>query len=205
MNFIFFGDSICFGQFISPQKTWVTKVSEKINDKVSNYNIMNVSISGNTTRMALERMAFDVTNHGIEVIYIQFGMNDCNYWKTDKFMPRVSKAAFEANLIEIADRAKMAGAKKLFIGTNHTTPKLSPFEHYSAVSYQNSNAEYNDIIRKVAKSESLILVDNELNWKRAISNGSVLNELLLADEIHLSEKGHAVYADFVSKIILSEL
>ena len=96
MNFFFFGDSICFGQYVSPHFGWVTRISSDIAREFpeKDITVMNPSISGNTTRMALERMAFDVYNHGIDFILIQFGINDSHFWATDKGYPRISKAGF---------------------------------------------------------------------------------------------------------------
>ena len=197
MKVVFFGDSICFGQFISPHDNWITQISTNLSNLSRDIIVINSSISGNTTRMALERMPFDVQSHGIDIIYIQFGMNDCNYWKTDNGHPRVSKKSFEANLIEIMERAKIFGAKKILLGTNHPTPKTNFFDHIS-IAYQESNKDYNKIIRKVTKNKDLVeLVDNEKEWLRQIDFGVNLEDLLLADQIHLSRLGHELYFKFV--------
>lgn len=205
MKLVFFGDSICVGQFISPHLTWVSQISsclEKlIVEKNENIWCSNVSISGNTTRMALERMPFDVQSHGIDIIYIQFGMNDCNYWQTDKGVQRVTPNAFEANLKEMIVRAKIFGAKKILIGTNHLTPKTNLLGFVS-ISYQESNIRYNKIIRKVSEEEKLILVDNEVFWKKKLESNSLkLDDLLLSDQIHLSLSGHQLYFEFVYPLI----
>ena len=41
---------------------------------------------------------YDVQSHEVDVLVVGFGMNDCNYWMTDKGVPRVSQNAFRANL-----------------------------------------------------------------------------------------------------------
>ena len=84
MNLIFFGDSICTGQFVSPHQTWVSMISSSI----PSVTVFNHSINGDITRTALERMPHDVQEIGPDIIYIQFGMNDCNYWQTDRGLPR---------------------------------------------------------------------------------------------------------------------
>lgn len=100
MNIYFFGDSISFGQGVSIDLGWVTKLSAKLRIKFPQQDItaINSSINGNTTRMALERMPYDIQSHDVDILVIGFGMNDCNYWETDKGVPRVSPLAFEANL-----------------------------------------------------------------------------------------------------------
>src|SRR3989344_2181705 len=108
MNIFFFGDSICSGQGVSVHKTWVTRISQNLENLEKKYKIpitvTNSSINGNTTRQALERIHYDVLSHGVDIILIQFGMNDCNYWSTDKGLPRISKQAFKSNLLEIIEK-----------------------------------------------------------------------------------------------------
>ena len=147
----FFGDSVCFGQGISIHKGWVTQLSsylEELGEKNNVYiSVENKSINGNTTRLALERMPYDIQNHNYNIIIIQFGMNDCNYWQSDKGLPRVSPQAFEANLNEIINRGINFGAKYIFINTNHPTVKNQIISNTN-ISYQESNKKYNEIIRK---------------------------------------------------------
>jgi len=189
MKFIIFGESVCYGQFVSPHLIWASKLSEFLQNRTDRFWLNNSSRNGDTTRMALERMPFDVQSHGIDIFYTQFGFNDCNYWKTDCGVPRVSEIAFKYNLIEIIRRARKFGAKKVLIGTNHPTPKTSKFEGLN-ISFQESNQRYNEIIREVAQETKAILVDHENIWK---SRSADLNKYLLPDQIHVSEKGHQLY------------
>lgn len=110
------GDSICFGQFVYPHKTWVHLLSQ-----VAPMPIDNFSWCGDTTRTALERSLPLVQRDGCDVAYVQFGCNDANKWDTDLGLPRVSVGAFAANLHEIVARCRAAGASEVVIGTNHKT------------------------------------------------------------------------------------
>ena len=120
---VFFGDSICFGQGISPHLIWVARLSREVErryDSSPNALIVhNSSINGNTTRQALERMPFDVQSHGVDAMVLQFGLNDANFWVTDRGLPRVSESAFCANLEEIIERAVKFGARHIQLHTNH--------------------------------------------------------------------------------------
>ena len=204
MRLVFFGDSICFGQHVSPHLTWVHGVSQRLCSEKLNLHVSNSSISGNTTRMALERYQFDVLAHGLDAIYIQFGLNDCNYWETDKGHPRVSQQSFLANLKEIIDRARMCGCKKVYVATNHPTLKTENHAFFPE-SYQKSNQRYNELIREVANSEQAELIDHELFWEEQLASGEELNKLLLKDGIHLSERGHELYLKFcINRIKPSE-
>jgi lysophospholipase L1-like esterase len=194
MNMVFFGDSICFGEKVSPHKTWIARLSSEIENRFGNeILVINSSINGNTTRLALERMPSDVQKYAPTILFIQFGMNDCNFWQTDEGLTRVSPKAFVANLHEISDRGQTFGAQHVFIQTNHPSLRTSPFE-YANKSYQQSNAHYNELIREFADSRPDVqLIDMERAWLAELENGAILSDLLLDDKLHLSINGHEIY------------
>lgn len=203
VHVFFFGDSICFGQGVALHKGWVTQASRILGELGARFGreviVINASVNGNTTRQALERMPYDVQSHGVDVMIVQFGMNDCNCWETDRGAPRVSPQAFAANLEEIVDRAYRFGAQALLLNTNHpTTRDQAPMAH-AGVSYQEQNARYNEIIRQVARATARItLVDVERAfWERTGGDRTRLLMLLLPDGLHLSEAGHGVYSEII--------
>src|SRR5262245_18623684 len=115
MNIVFFGDSICNGQGLAIHKGWVTRISASLSELPGSRRdelvVVNSSVNGRTTRQALESMPYEVQRPGVDVIIVQFGMNDCNIWETDRGNPRVSPLAFEANVREIIQRAATFGAR----------------------------------------------------------------------------------------------
>lgn len=203
MKVVFFGDSICFGQYVSPHETWVTRLSCELTRDLAptTLNVKNSSISGNTTRMALERMPYDVQAQGVDILVVQFGMNDCNYWQTDHGEPRVSPNAFGANLEEIIARGRAFGAKSIFLLTNHPSPRTERFSH-AKVSYQQSNERYCEIIRQTSERTGSFLIDIDNEWKKRLdAHEFSLEELLLPDGIHLSKKGHDLYFEITYPIL----
>lgn len=210
IKFYLFGDSICFGQLVSSHETWASSLAVELavlDNDLSYYLVQNAGVNGNTTRQALERMQYDVISHKPDYLLIQFGMNDCNYWETDNGMPRVTKQAFVANLEEIVMKAIGAGAKHCFINTNHPSLK-GKFKFPVNKSYDESNAEYSDLIRMayanlLDKGYPVTLFDIELGWKNIIQKNPQirLENLLLSDGIHLSREGHLIY----KKIIIETL
>ena len=179
-NFYFFGDSICFGQYVSVEKTWVCKTAAYFNRQCEKYVFMNPSVPGNTTRDALNRFSYDVLSRNPDCIYMQFGMNDCNIWETVNGMERVPKASFAANLKELYDSAIAQGVKTVIFGTNHPSAKNAE--------YDLRNAEYNEITRAFCRVYNIRIIDNEKDWE-------TLDHvpLLLPDGIHLNELGHDYY------------
>ncbi len=203
MNVIVFGDSICFGEKVAPHHGWVTRLAASVEKKFSDaFLVMNHSVSGDTTRLALERMPAAVQKYGVSLLVVQFGMNDCNCWDTDKGIPRVSEEAFSANLREIVARGFHFGAAHVLLHTNHPSLRVwTPLA--TGRPYEEGNRRYNEIIRTVAAGlENVTLVDMEYVFRAA---GRELSELLLDDEIHLSRAGHDVYFDAVAPVLLNRL
>jgi acyl-CoA thioesterase-1 len=206
---VFFGDSICFGQGVSLHKGWVTRIAAQLSEMSEESGrellVVNASINGNTTRQALERMPYDVQSNGVDVLIVQFGLNDCNYWQSDRGHPRVSPAAFEANLEEIASRAITFGANKILLNTNHPTARGDAQMPFTDLTYEASNRRYNELIRDAAArldSEVIILNDLERAFLDAIDGSDARrSELVLADGLHLSEAGHDLYFDVVYPVL----
>jgi acyl-CoA thioesterase-1 len=198
----FFGDSICVGQGVSIHSGWVTRIAAELDQISQSWRrelvVTNASVNGNTTRQALERMPYEVQSHGVDVLIVQFGLNDCNYWATDKGLPRVSPAAFDANLREIIERGRIFGARQIILQNNHPTTRDQDLLSGANTTYEASNRRYNAIVRSVAAelTDLVSFTDVEAAFDR-ITDGDrrKLMSLLLPDGLHLSRSGHDVYFD----------
>jgi len=208
----FFGDSVCVGQHVSLHKGWVTRISagfsEFSDSRGCQVIVSNVSASGRTTRQALEQMPYEIQNQLPDVLIVQFGMNDCNYWQSDQGVPRVSPRAFEANLEEIVGRALAFGVKTVCLNTNHPTGRDQKNLPHAALTYQQSVERYNQIIRDVAASGGPRVVLNDIEQVfRAYAQGdrARLLELVLPDPdlLHPSEKGHELYFSAIYPVLVA--
>ncbi len=203
INVMFFGDSICTGQHIAIHEGWVTRTSAKLEQLGKQHSteiiVTNTSVNGRTTRQALESIQYEVQSQHPDVIIIQFGMNDCNYWDTDKGLPRVSRQAFKENLREIITRAANFGASRIFLNTNHPSTLTTNVFPHTNITYQESNKTYNMEIRNLSKEMDVILNDVEYYFQDYINNksGQLDNLLLHSDQLHLSKKGHDLYLEFI--------
>ena len=195
-----FGDSICNGYGVSLCDIWSVKLSKHLqltyNNKVR---LMNSSVDGRTTRQALLDMPYHIQSHPPDVLIVQFGMNDCNYWVTDKGIPRVSPASFKANLQEIVNRAYAFNVTSVILNTNHPTCLSDKINSGTSWmnrvddNYQESNERYNMAIRQVANLDNyIILNDIEKMFLKCSRKGS---ELVLPDKLHPSIYGHDLYFD----------
>jgi acyl-CoA thioesterase I len=199
-RFIVFGDSICFGQGVSLHKGWVPRISAHIEQLARKTGldlvVVNASVNGSTTRQALERMPYEVQSQGPDIVLVQFGMNDCNYWQTDCGLPRVGRAAFGANLEEIIARAFRFGARRVLLNTNHPTGRDRQKLPFREISYEESNRDYNELIRAIGSSgDARILFTDIERIFEAETRGDRrrLERLLLPDLLHPSEAGHDLY------------
>lgn len=203
ISIYFFGDSICFGQFVSPHRTWVAKVGENLENHFSSLEILIqlTAYNGETTRQALNRLDYCVTSHAPSFVWVQYGLNDANYWKSEKGRPRVALPEFEENLYEIISRCLRSGSKRVFVPTNF--PVSKQISHLSANAYLENVLRYNQAIRDSLPSrfdERLAVIDLEAQFcdKRPA-------EYLLADGVHLSQDGHSLFADFVTPVFIKHL
>lgn len=201
----FFGDSICYGQGVSIHRGWVPRMAAELYEL--GFSVANAAVNGDTTRLALERMPYEIQSHKPEALVVQFGMNDCNYWQTDEGLPRVSPRAFAANMEEIVNRGLAFGARCVFVHTNHPTTRLDDPMPGTGLTYQQSNEQYNQIIRETFADtdERIILTDIETAFKRRAPTREALAELLLPDALHLSEAGHDHYLKIVAPVIKANL
>lgn len=207
-----FGDSITFGQYVSPHLTWANIVSEYFsNKKEFNFLVQSTARNGETSSQALQRLYYDCISHDPNYVMIQFGMNDCNYWATENNLPRVSKNLFYENIIEIVERIISGGSQHCFLNTNHPSSK-GAFRHLDFITYEESNSSYNQVIRKAFKyltdlKRPISLVDNEkyfLSWL-TLNNNRKKEELVLKDGVHLSEIGHKLYSENIINSIVEYL
>jgi len=210
MQIFFFGDSVCVGQYVSVHSGWVTRVSAdlaKLGDEHGfQVVVANASANGRTTREALLRMPYEIQAKSPNILIVQFGMNDCNCWDSDRGLPRVSPRAFAANLEEIVLRAHHCGVSRVLMNTNHPTGRTERLMPHTNITYEESNQRYNGIIREVARglNDDVILSDVEEAFNRRIAGGSAIPQELLLPEpdlLHLSVAGHDLYYDVVYPLL----
>jgi lysophospholipase L1-like esterase len=192
------GDSITFGQYLDPALRWTTLIEDQLHDAFGadvEIRAFNRGISGETTRMGLERFPRDVQDLRPDVMTLQFGLNDCNCWVSDEGLPRVSEAAFRANLVEMIERARRFGARAIVLATNHRTLRRDTLP--SGEVYEDANERYSGIVRDVAAETGVDLCDIRAAFDPFDDERLAAMVLPAPDLLHLSEEGNAVYADAI--------
>jgi lysophospholipase L1-like esterase len=192
------GDSITFGQYVDTSLRWTSLIANRIQERfrgVFDVRSLNRGISGETTRMGLERFPVDVQQAHPDVMTLQFGLNDCNCWKTDCGVPRVSERAYIANLVEMVTRARRFGASEIVMQTNHRTLRREVLQ--SGEVYEDANARYSELLRTVASETGTALCDIRQVFEPFDDNTLATMLLPAPDVLHLSEEGNVVYADAI--------
>ncbi len=207
---VFMGDSITEGQYVHHSLRWTERLVRYIRTQVESQEIdcdalhfFNRGISGETTRQGLERFPRDVQVLQPDVMTLQFGLNDCNCWDTDRGLPRVSEAAYRANLIEMIDRARAFGARQIILSTNHPTLRFRILA--SRRSLEEHRMRYNEIVREVAVETKVSLCDMELVFSDVKKDELVKLLLPEPDVLHLSEAGHQKYFGGINDMVLAAI
>lgn len=209
LKITFFGDSTCVGQGVSIHAGWVARIAQQLDETAAAFGrdilVTNASQNGSTTRQALERMPYEVQFHGVDILIVQFGLNDCNFWMTDGGLPRVGPEAFAANLKEIVTRGRTFGARHVLLNNNHPTTRDQEPLPPSDTTFEQSNRRYNQIVRDVAAElgDLVELNDIEAQFDRVTQGDrNKLAPLLLGDGLHLSLEGHNLYFSVLKDKIL---
>jgi lysophospholipase L1-like esterase len=207
LTVVFMGDSITEGQYVHHSKRWAELTVNRLKQALEGaldaerFYFYCHGFSGETTRQGLERFPRDVQQYRPHVMTLQFGLNDCNCWDTDLGLPRVSEAAYRANLLEMIERARRFGAEEIVLSTNH--PTLRNKKLSSGQTLEERRRIYNGIVREVAKGTKVVLCDIDAAF--AGFSKEQLADLLLPepDVLHLSAAGHRVYADAIYPLLES--
>ena len=102
------GDSQSAAYGIPVEKGWVSLLQKRLDDNPDKWEVINASISGDTTGGGLTRMPAALKRHQPEVVLIELGGNDGLRGLSLKVMHR--------NLLKIARMAKEQGASVLLLG-----------------------------------------------------------------------------------------
>lgn len=209
LTVVFMGDSITEGQYVHHSMRWTELVSAKITRSFAHLIdpermfYFAHGVSGETTRQGLERFPRDVQQFQPDAMTLQFGLNDCNCWDTDRGLPRVSESAYRANLVEMIDRAQCFNVKKIVLSTNHPTLRFRKL--CSGQTLEQRRAVYNEIVREVALKAGVTLCDIDDVFSKYDLNEREKLLLPEPDLLHLSPAGHRIYAEAICPILESAI
>jgi acyl-CoA thioesterase-1 len=133
------GDSISAGYGLASGKGWVNLLGDRLQAEGYRYNLVNASISGDTTASGLARLPAALKQYKPAVVIVELGGNDA--------LRGGSLAATRANLDAMVAAAQAAKARVLVVGM-----QLPP--NYGPAYVREFSALFDDVAR--ARSASIV-------------------------------------------------
>ena len=167
-----FGDSISAGYGLSRvEQGWVTLLQTRLKDEDYGYNVLNASVSGETTAGGLARLPRALDLHKPKIVILELGGNDG--------LRALPIAQMRANLVRMVDLASAAGAKVLLLGIrmppNYGPEYTEQFRScYSDLARDKKLPLVPFLLEGVAQSPDLMQADgmhpNELGQPKLLAN-----------------------------------
>jgi acyl-CoA thioesterase I len=168
-----FGDSISAGYGLARvEQGWVALLQTRLKDQEYGYQVINASVSGETTAGGLARLPRALMLHQPKIVILELGGNDG--------LRALPIAQMRANLVRMIDLASAAGAKVLLLGM-----RMPP--NYGPDFTEQFRSTYSDL----AREKKLPLVPFLLNDIALFPN------LMQADGIHPNQLGQPKLLDNV--------
>jgi acyl-CoA thioesterase-1 len=160
-----FGDSISAGYGLARvEQGWVALLQTRLKEQEYGYQVVNASVSGETTAGGVARLPRALTLHQPKIVILELGGNDG--------LRALPIAQMRANLVRMADLAEAAGAKVLLLGM-----RMPP--NYGPDYTEQFRSSYSDL----ARDKKLPLVPFMLN------DIALSPALMQTDGIHPNELG----------------
>jgi acyl-CoA thioesterase-1 len=107
-NILVFGDSLSAGYGIARDVSWVNLLQQELKKNHPQYEVVNASISGETTSGGLRRIGKALQQHRPEIVIVELGANDG--------LRGATAAQTEKNLNMIIEQIRKTNAKVLLLG-----------------------------------------------------------------------------------------
>lgn len=150
------GDSISAAWGINTEEGWVALLQQRLIDKQYNYHVVNASVSGDTTRTALNRLDDALQQHQPAIIIVALGGNDG--------LRGLPFSEIEASLSAIIEKSQQAGVSVLLAGVRLPPNYGAYYNSRFATLFQNLSEKYKvplvpKILDQVADDSALMQAD----------------------------------------------
>ena len=177
---LIFGDSLSAGYGIEVDQSWATLLQTRLNQQGYEHQVINASISGETTEGGATRIESALQDFSPELIILELGGNDGLRGFPAKRM--------KANLDKIVTRAKSTGASVVLLGIRIPT---------------NYGPRYSTAFENVFRQVSTEL---DVQWIEFFMEGIAMNDdLLQEDRIHPNAEAQPILLDNAWPIISATL
>lgn len=187
MTWLFVGDSITQGVLHTHgARNFVEHCGEVIRWETGRIHdvVINAGVSGWRVPDLLADFDFRVTRFAPDVVVAMLGTNDATAGAD-------GVTAFRQQLSELITRVRATGAHLVL----QVPPPLR-----GEPSGRTAMAGYADVVRAVARAETVPLADHDLDWSQNLRDGGLGDEFL-ADNIHPNAVGHERMAHRVLEVL----
>jgi acyl-CoA thioesterase-1 len=133
------GDSLSAGYGIDPKQGWVALLESRLKQNKLDYQVVNASISGDTTSNGLARLPAALHQHKPAVTIIELGANDG--------LRGIQLPLIKSNLLKMIDLVRQTGSRVLILGIR-LPPNYGP--QYTT--------QFENIYRELAGDRSITVV-----------------------------------------------
>jgi lysophospholipase L1-like esterase len=182
MNICVFGDSTAWGAWDTEKGGWVNRLQLYLDKKAVDETplIYNLSISGGTSKLTLERFESEAKFRKANALIFQGGGNDA-YQKGKDGPNQIAPEVFKKNIEETIERARTLTDKILYIGFKNVDESRTRPVSWKDIHYLNSEIQkYNQIMQEVCNAQGVPFLDIF----------GVLEEKELIDGLHPDAAGH---------------
>ena len=158
------GDSISAAWGINTEQGWVALLQQRLKEKKYSYQVINASVSGDTSRTGLNRLDNALKQHKPSIVIVALGGNDG--------LRGLPISETESSLSSVIEKSQQAGLSVLLAGV-----RLPP--NYGV--YYNS--QFADMFQRLASKYNVPLVPKILD--QVADNA----ELMQADRTHPTAQG----------------
>jgi acyl-CoA thioesterase-1 len=103
-----FGDSLSAAYKLAPTEGWVSLLEQRLREQGYDYQVVNASVSGETTSGGASRLPPLLEQHSPKIIVIELGANDG--------LRGLNLKQMHSNLTTMIEKSKQAGAEILLLG-----------------------------------------------------------------------------------------
>ena len=151
------GDSLSSAYGIGPREGWVTLMEERLKQQKFDYNVVNASISGETTSGGAARIDEALARTRPALVIVALGGNDG--------LRGLPVSQIKANLMRIVENAKRRGARVLLLGIrmppNYGPQYVREFEAvFTEVARRHKTPLVPFMLQGVAEQRDLMQPDN---------------------------------------------
>jgi dipeptidyl aminopeptidase/acylaminoacyl peptidase/lysophospholipase L1-like esterase len=200
---IMLGDSITKGvrAGVQPEETFAAVTEARLRERGWKVHVTNVGIGGERTDQALQRLERDVLAKKPRLVTIMYGTND-SYVDAGKDASRLPLEKYGANLLELVQRVRAAGATPLLM----TAPRWAAKAKANGLGeHPNERLEnYLGACRDVARQTNTPLVDHYTDWLAHELQGQDLGEWT-TDQCHPNALGHQQISEAMIPALQSSL